>query len=949
MLYGNYQFFCHLKNEVILPHYKGSTFRGVFGRALKKVVCALKKEDCEDCLLKKRCGFKLAGILHGVVLLILFCLPKLSMGQSIDEALKLSKQADQLYQRGHYFEALPLIKRALDINEKTFGPESKYVALTLNQLAGLYNSLGDYLKAVPLYKRALKINENIFGAEHEYVAFTLIKLAASYHSLGQYDKAEPLYKRALVIYEKALGPEHPNVATSLNHIAAFYQNLGDYARGEALIKRALEIYEKVLGPEHPHVATNLNNLALLYYSLGDYTKAEPLYKRALAIHEKALGPEHMYVAADLNNLAILYFSLDDFARAESLYKRAMEIYKETLGLEHPYAARSLNNLAFLYLAEGRIEKAFRIFDKQGDLLGLGACYLAKSNYEKAEWMFQKSLKYNQTSGEKKYLISDHIGLGLSYEGMGDLTRARRHFKKAIDLIEAQWQTLSFSARKKFLAGEVGANFSRLDAFEGMVRVIIKEKKRGYQKEALLYAEKVKSRTLLEMLSFKGVKGIAKNDREILTKDRQFQQEIFTKKKRLSKLLDLGWKAPEEEKQRLDQALNETLQDYERFIHEVKLQDTELASLITVEAVPLEKIQSLLDPSTTILEYFTTKDKTYAWVITKDNIKVHELNLEQKNLVAMVNDFLLPNISNRSRRPRSILIVPTSRPQAEKASRQEREKNRRCFLKASQDFYHSLLEPVEADLHTNRLIVVPHGALHKVPFTALNDGKQFMVDKYAISIVPSSTVIEYVVKKRNQDKGRFLAFGNPETDYVPLGFAEIEVNNLSKFFSKKEIYFKREATEAKAKELCKYPDVIHFACHGEFNDKQPMQSGLLLSKDADNDGYLQVHEIFGLDFKNVNLVVLSACETALSKIYGGDDLVGLSRGFIYAGTPSLLATLWAVDDRSTSILIEKFYENWLIKGMKKTEALQKAQVALKSMPEYQHPFYWAPFVLIGDWS
>jgi len=144
------------------------------------------------------------------------------------------------------------------------------------------------------------------------------------------------------------------------------------------------------------------------------------------------------------------------------------------------------------------------------------------------------------------------------------------------------------------------------------------------------------------------------------------------------------------------------------------------------------------------------------------------------------------------------------------------------------------------------------------------------------------------------------------------------------------------------------DIIHFACHGEFNDKQRMQSGLLLSKDKDNDGCLQVHEIFGLDLRNANLVTLSACETALSKIYGGDDLVGLSRGFIYAGTPSILATFWKMDDSSTSILMEAFYDNWQKKGMNKPEALRQAQITLKSMPAYKHPYYWAPFVMIGDW-
>ena len=499
-----------------------------------------------------------------------------------------------------------------------------------------------------------------------------------------------------------------------------------------------------------------------------------------------------------------------------------------------------------------------------------------------------------------------------------------------------------------MAGKVGAGFSRLDAYEGMVRVIIKEKKKGYQKEALLYAERVKSRTLLEMLAAKGAKGVGKKSREILSRDRRFQKEISALRKRLSILTNLGHKAPEGEKESVKQSLNKALQAYERFINEVKLQDTELASLIAVEASPVEKIQSLLDPSITVLEYFTTKDKTYAWLITRDQVSVHELNLGKKPLIAMVNELLLPNISNRSRRPEPVITLSTGRPQTGESGKQQREKNRQRFLKATRDFYHSIFGSLEDGIRTKRLIVVPHGALHKIPFAALNDGKQFLVDKYALSVSPSSTVIEYVVKKRNINRGRFLAFANPKTDYVPLGFAEIEVSSISGLFSKKEIYSRDEATEGKAKGRTSSPDIIHFACHGEFNDKQPMQSGLLLSKDADNDGYLQVHEIFGLDLHNANLVVLSACDTGLSKIYGGDDLVGLSRGFIYAGTPSLIATLWEVADRSTAILMKEFYKNWHSKGLSKPEALRRAQLALKDMPEYRHPFHWAPFIIIGDW-
>lgn len=142
------------------------------------------------------------------------------------------------------------------------------------------------------------------------------------------------------------------------------------------------------------------------------------------------------------------------------------------------------------------------------------------------------------------------------------------------------------------------------------------------------------------------------------------------------------------------------------------------------------------------------------------------------------------------------------------------------------------------------------------------------------------------------------------------------------------------------------DVIHMGAHAEFNENYPMLSHILLTKDLANDGIFQVHETFELNLPDAHLVTASCCETALCKIQGGDDLIGLSRGFFYAGTPSLLATLWKVDDRSTSIFMEYFYKNWL-NGMSKPEALRQAQIQLKKSESYSHPYYWAPFVMFGE--
>ena len=330
------------------------------------------------------------------------------------------------------------------------------------------------------------------------------------------------------------------------------------------------------------------------------------------------------------------------------------------------------------------------------------------------------------------------------------------------------------------------------------------------------------------------------------------------------------------------------------------------------------------------------------------IKVYEITIKEKDLTRKLDEFLLPNISTRSIKVVPVITMAIGEEYKKETPEKEREKNRQNFITAASELYQLIMAPFEKEIKTKNLIIVPHGALHKVPFSTLSDGQRYMIDKYTLSVLPAASVMDHILKKRKAEKERLLVFANPKTEYVPLEFAEIEGKTISKIFPQNEVYSREKATETIAREKASSFNILHFATHGEFNDRQPLQSGLLLAKDEENDGYLQVHEIFGMDLRNANLVTLSACDTALSKIFGGDDLVGLARGFIYAGTPSLLATLWKVDDPATAKLMEYFYKNWK-QGMSKPEALRQAQIALKNIPEFKHPYYWAPFVMIGDWK
>src|SRR6185436_3815637 len=258
------------------------------------------------------------------------------------------------YELAEWAEAEPLMRRALEIDEKSFGPDHPRVATDLNNLAALLLATNRLAEAELLMRRALAIDEKSFGKEHTDVARDLTNLALLLQSTNRLAEAEPLISRAVMIFESRLGKDHPNVATALNNLAALLLATNRPAEAEPLLRRALEIDENSLGKEHPDVANRLNNLAQLLQDTNHLTEAETLMRRALEIDEKSLGKEHPDVARDLNNLAMLLADTDRLTEAESLMRRALAIAEKSFGPEHPNVANRLNNLAQLLQATSRL-------------------------------------------------------------------------------------------------------------------------------------------------------------------------------------------------------------------------------------------------------------------------------------------------------------------------------------------------------------------------------------------------------------------------------------------------------------------------------------------------------------------------------------------------------------------------------------------------------------------
>ncbi|MBI4488976.1 MAG: CHAT domain-containing protein [Deltaproteobacteria bacterium] len=532
-------------------------------------------------------------------------------------------------------------------------------------------------------------------------------------------------------------------------------------------------------------------------------------------------------------------------------------------------------------AFNQLPKAF-ILNKS--LFETGQVQQAKEGYD--QLLKRPETKYN---GDIYWLIL--FDRGRIAEKEGPLKEAIEFYKQAIDVIEQQRSTIHTEANK---IGYVG---DKQKVYHHLITALISE---GQQSKAFEYVERSKSRALVDLLASKKEFAVQKGDE---TKIRSMLKDL--------EILESGARVQEapsvsdhgDRRRSLEIQIKEKL----------KSSSPELASLVTVMTVEAPEVQSLIQSDETLLEYYYHGDELYAFVLTQNTLRAEKL--KSPNLITEIAEF------------RKSLEDPQSRE----------------YLRLSQQLYQRLLAPIEPLLIHQNLILAPQGVLHYIPFSALNGGSGYLIDRYSIRLLPSASVMSYLKERKVQRSERLLAFGNPDLDdpRFNLRYAQEEAVAIAKGFPQAKLLLRKEATETAFKKTGEEFSYIHFATHGFFESESPLNSGLFLAGDSENDGLLTVGELYSLRL-HADLVTLSACETGLGKINYGDDLVGLSRGFLYAGSNSILASLWKVEDRATSFLMTEFYSN--LKKANKRDALREAQLTTKKL--FEHPFFWAAFQLTG---
>ena len=508
----------------------------------------------------------------------------------------------------------------------------------------------------------------------------------------------------------------------------------------------------------------------------------------------------------------------------------------------------------------------------------------------------------------------HSVLGLIREAQGERGRAYENFQKADHSLDRLWRHLQEDGLK------VAFLEDKQTVYESLIATCLTlEPKREHEEAAFGYIEKAKSRGLADLIAFRAVTLAPQVAGKATEQVHRLRQELNWH----SRQLELEEVSLEKRSARRMEGLRERTRALEkqlsRSLDELRLTDEEFSALQGGATFNLEEIRSSLASDMILLEYYQARGQIYVCILGRDRLDVVPLApaTQVRNLLRLLQF----QLSKFRLGPNYVGAFAEQLRAATEAHLRE--------------LHAALITPIRDQLQAAHLLVVPHDVLHFLPFHALFDGERFLIDEFTLSYAPSSSVYRLCRTKRAGSQGGALIMGVPD----PLTpFIVDEVQAVASVLPDSNVFLGMAATADQLRRRGATSEFVHIATHGLFRRDNPMFSSIRLG-----DGPLSVHDLYQLRL-SAEIVTLSGCGTGLSVVVGGDELLGLVRGLLYAGARAVLLTLWDAYDRSTADFMKAFYGH-LQKGCSKARAVQEGMRELRD--RYPHPFYWAPFTLIGN--
>lgn len=747
---------------------------------------------------------------------------------------------------------------------------------------------GEAREALAFYEREAKELEQRGNSLEASQAYTAAMWVA--RPLGMYQKAirNGLHALELLKSEPPSDDVTYRRANIQFMVALTYQQAGDLSEARRTHQAGMELTREFEGgrPKLFWSALFTRGLGQSAAGQGDYIGAVRQGNEAIQLLQKylaALPPDPSFNRARASGRANLGWV---FALVGNAHRRLGDLA----------AAESSFGQALAIAREVRIPEI-----EANAVVALGRIALSRQNPARALDYFEEAKTLATRLNYVPYLIWSHEGIGWSRFRERRYDEALAAFRRAMELVED-------------LRGELqdpGLRSGFLEDKQGMYHgAVLSAVRLGRSDEAFGLAERGRSRAFLDLLGTHTVLSKGKT-RALVEEEIRLRTRLSEVKVAVQDAIDADDRAAALRKAEAVE------REYRTFLERVRRENLEQASLMAVEPVTLQEVQRLLGEDTTLVEYLVTERESVAWVIDRSRVEVVQLPVRRADLIAQVRGFR-EGIEGRA-------PLPDAQARA-------------------QALHERLFAAVRRHIRGDRVLLVPHDVLHYLPFGALRSPSgRWLVEDFTLTTLPSASVLKYLQGKGKEASSTVLAVGNPDLGpALNLRYAEREARSIGDRFPGSRILVRQEATKLKVKALSGDAGLIHFATHGELNEQDPLASALLLAPDGTEGGRLEVRELFGLDL-HARLVVLSACETGLGKLSQGDELVGLQRAFLYAGTPAVVTTLWKVDDRASFVLMREFYDQ-LLKGRSPAESLRAAQRA--AMQEFPHPFFWAAFGVTG---
>ena len=898
------------------------------------------------------------------------------------EGNTLREMGVNLYLKGDPDSALIYWNRSLSVFEELADTSS--MGLLTGYMGIFHKNTGQPHQAIGYFNRALELSRKI-GNDRE-ASNIMTNMGNVYNDvLADYEKAAQLFRQALEIKQR-LGETH-FAGVILGNLGLCYKNQGDYQNALEHFFKSLKIARDTKNKSSEGVM--LSHIGDIYQDVGLNKEANDNYYQAFSIFHttKEIKPQIEL----LINLGSNYLNLEQADSAITSYQKALQMAKK---IDHKnFEATCYYYLGNAYKELGESKKALAYFDQAQQLIqqtkvvnlqaklfnGQGEVDFTNASYQNAFHNFENGAKIGEKIYSPEIIWRAYYGMGRAKEKLAQWDKAEKYYQQAIESIEAMRANIRAMTLKETFLND------KIEVYQAMVRTLLKM---GREEDAYHYLERSKARTFLDILStshFNFAQGI---DSLLLHRKKDLELRIYQTQEALVQLYTSSPQhEPTEQQIATADSLEKLKGEQRRVLNEIEVKYPRYSDLLGAQQpLTLRQVQQkVVKPETALIEYLVGEETTWVWVIENNSSTVIDLNIKRSHLEALVLQLLKPFRDARSGKIKNLADIHYD-------------------IQVSNELYQSIFKPLESCLGTlQRLIIIPDDVLCYVPFEALvteietvqaldknvlfsrYQKLNYLIERFIISYAHSASVLEPGLHKTKMDKDKpsLLAFGNPDFGgsekivsqfnldqiqtgitssmrshdgliFAPLPQSEVEIKSIAEIIAPSVYFLNQDAKEGTFKQMAADYPIIHLATHCITEEQQPMFSRIIFAQDNDpaEDGFLHTHEVFNLKLQ-ADLVTLSACETGLGKLSRGEGLIGLTRAFMYAGTPSVLVSLWSVSE-TTAELMKYFYSN-LSAGMSKAEALQQAKIKLlKSESQFgddvrfsfANPFFWAPFILFG---